>query len=221
MLTLLRKGNATRPLVWSLEWGKKRYVVKDYSFHKGWFRELIGRFLIYREVKALRRLQGIEGVPKFVCWLSPYRIVTEEIDGITLEEYEKKKNLGLDFFEALRDLLEKIHSRGVVHCDLKRAANILVTRHGMPAVLDFSSAIFETEFPLFLRPIYLRFREDDEAAIVKYKLRAHPEAVTAQEKVRYLKKGRLELLVRRVRDCFRVILKEMAARGSMHKRRIL
>ncbi len=208
-IRVLREANSTRPLVWSYEHNQREYVVKDYSFHRGWYRG-VGRFLIYREVKALKRLSPMEGVPNLVLWFSPYRLVTERISGITLEEAERGRKIDLNFFEDLKALIARLHQRGVAHCDLKRAANILVTEEGKPTILDFSSAIFQEEFPFLLKAIYARFQRDDLAAVVKFKGRLFPEEVSELERATFLKRGKLESLVRRVRDRIRDLIKVMA-----------
>lgn len=210
---ILRDMNSTRPLLWAFECNGKEYVVKDYSFHRKWYRELIGKFLIYREAKALRRLRKTEGVPELVCWPTPYRIVTTRVNGITLEECGRNGRVEPEFFVRLKGLIDTLHSKGIAHCDLKRAANIMVTEAGKPYIIDFSAAIFDMEFPLFLKAIYSRFKKDDEAAITKYRMRFCPKEVTDLERSLYLKKGNFERLIRSARDKLRKLVKEMAEKG--------
>lgn len=212
-VNILRDMNSTRPLLWTFEHNGIEYVVKDYSFHRKWYKELIGKFLIYREAKALKRLKGTEGVPDLVSWPSPYRIVTTRVKGFTLEEYGKNGRVKPEFFDRLKGLIDNLHSKGIVHCDLKRAANIMMTEDGKPFIVDFSSAIFEVEFPLFLKAIYSRFKKDDKAAIAKYKIRFCPKEVTDLERSLYLRRGNFERLIRSLRDRLREFVKEMAKEG--------
>ena len=103
-----------------------------------------------------------------------------------IEGLEKEKKLSKEFFEELWVLVERIHRRGVAHCDLKRAPNILLGDDGKPYLVDWSAAIFRTEsrfFPFHL--LYRRFLLDDFNAITKIQLRHCPESITSEEKKRY------------------------------------
>src|SRR4030042_256952 len=148
-ITTLRKPSSTRPALYRIEVGNARAVVKDYSVNRWVFRNLIGRFLIWRETKAYQRLKGLKGVPALYSSLGGLALVLEEIPGRNLDGLEKKERLPVGFFEALRDLVERVHRRGLCHCDLKRAANVLVGDDGSPYIIDWSAAILEREFKFF------------------------------------------------------------------------
>ncbi|MGB9706060.1 MAG: protein kinase domain-containing protein, partial [Pyrobaculum sp.] len=73
----------------------------------------------------------------------PY-LVTEYIDGERLDEYIKRRG-GLSPEEAytkalaLLDVLERLHTEGIVHRDFT-PDNIIVRRSGEPVVIDFGAA---------------------------------------------------------------------------------
>lgn len=109
--------------------------------------ELIRRFEF--EAKALGRLHhdGIAhiyeaGVSESAAGPRPY-FAMELVDGVSLREWSKKSNASikdrLNLIAQICDAVQHAHSKGVVHRDLK-PANILVTKDGLPKVLDFGVA---------------------------------------------------------------------------------
>ena len=108
-------------------------------------------------------------------------------------------------------LVERIHRRGVAHCDLKRAPNILLGDDGKPYIVDWSASVSEGEFKFFpLNIIYSRFLRDDFNAIIKIKLQYIPDSISPEEKQRYYYRSTGEKLIRAVRDRLREILKKVA-----------
>jgi serine/threonine protein kinase len=207
----LRKPSSTRPALYRIEVGSARAVVKDYSVNHRLFRNLIGRFLTWREQKAYRRLKGVEGVPALYGVVEGLALVLEEVQGRNVEGLDKEMRLPVQFFEALRDLVERVHRRGLCHCDLKRAANVLVGNEGQPYIIDWSAAILETEFRFFpARLIYKRFLLDDRHAVIKLQLRHCPEAVDPEELRRYQKRSAAERAIRKLRDGARDLLQKVA-----------
>jgi serine/threonine protein kinase len=206
---ILRAPSSTRPAIWIVEENGLRAVVKDFSKNRFLFRNTIGRFLIWREKKAYRKLRGITGVPAFYRVIDGLALVTEEIPGRSLENLEKEMKLPDSFFEALTRLVTHIHNKGLAHCDLKRAPNTLLGNDQLPYIIDWAASISEEEFripPLGL--IYRRFKLDDHMAVIKLKLRHSPETVSPEEAARYNYRSRGERLIRAVRDRLREILQK-------------
>jgi len=210
-IATLRKPSSTRPALYRIEVGGGRAVVKDYSVNRRVFRNLVGRFLIWREHKAYRRLKGVEGAPALYGVVEGLALVLEEIQGRSIEGLDREVRLPAQFFEALSDLVEKIHRRGLCHCDLKRAANVLVGNQGQPYIIDWSAAILERELRFFpARLIYKRFLLDDHHAVIKLQLRHCPEAVDPEELRRYQKRSAAERAIRKLRDGARDLLQKVA-----------
>ena len=208
---ILRKPSSTRPALYRIEEGDARAVVKDFSVNGRVFRNLIGRFLVWREKKAYRRLKGLKGVPALYGVVGGLALVLEEIQGRSIEGLEKTERLPVQFFETLRDLVERVHRRGLCHCDLKRAANVLVGDDGSPYLIDWSAAILEREFRFFpARLIYRRFLVDDRHAVIKLQLRHCPEAVDPEDLRRYQNRSLAERTVRKLRDRARGLLQKVA-----------
>ena len=208
---IMRGSSSTRPAVWIVEENGVRAVVKDFSKNKFFFRNTVGRFLIWREHKAYNRLRGIKGVPVLYRVIDGLALVTEEIPGRSLENLEKEVKLPDCFFETLKDLVIRIHNKGLAHCDLKRAPNTLLGDDGLPYIIDWAASISEDEFripPLNL--IYRRFKLDDHMAITKLKLRHSPETISPEDIARYNYRSWGERLIRAIRDRLREVLQKAA-----------
>jgi len=207
----VRKPSSTRPALYRIEAGNHRAVVKDFSVNGRVFRNLIGRFLVWRERKAYRRLKGVRGVPALYGVVEGMALVLEEIQGRSIEGLDREKKLPAQFFESLRELVERIHGRGLCHCDMKRAANVLVGDDGQPYLIDWSAAIMEREFRFFPASlIYKRFLLDDANAVIKLQLRHCPEAIPPQALHEYRNRGAAERAIRKLRDGARDFLQKVA-----------
>jgi serine/threonine protein kinase len=207
----LREPSSTRPALYRIEESDGRAVVKDFSVNGRVFRNGIGRFLVWRETKAYRKLQGLQGVPALYGVVGGLALVLEEIRGRSIEGLDRQEKLPVQFFDALRDLVEEVHGRGLCHCDLKRAANVLVGDDGSPYLIDWSAAILEREFRFFpARLIYRRFLLDDRHAVIKLQLRHCPDAIPPEALRRYRNRGAAEQAVRKLRDGARDFLKKVS-----------
>ena len=208
---ILRKPTATRPVIWIVEETGIRAVVKDFSVNKPLFRNTVGRFLVWRESRAYKRLKNVDGVPTLYRVIDGLALVVEKIQGRSLENLEKEMLLPESFFDGMKDLVDRCHERGLAHCDLKRAPNTILGEDGRPYIIDWGASISKTECrvpPLQL--IYQRFLLDDYMAITKLKLRHIPAAVIPVERARYNRRGNAEKALRAVRDRLREIIKNIA-----------
>lgn len=208
---VLRKPSSTRPTLWLVEENGRRAVVKDYSSNRFLYRNTIGRFLLWRERKAYRILKDLRGVPTCYRVVDGLALVIEEISGRNIEGLENEGGLSEGFFKQLQGVVENVHSRGLAHCDLKRAPNILLGHDERPYIVDWSASISEREFRFFpLNLIYQRFLQDDLNAITKMKLRHCPESISPEEARRYFHRSRSEEIIRSVRDKLRKLLQKIA-----------
>ena len=208
---LLRAPTATRPAIRVVEERGVRAVVKDFSTGRFLFRNTAGRFLVWRESRAYRRLADLDGIPRLYRVIDGLAMVLEEVPGKSLEELEDTGTVPEAFFDALEELVARVHERGVAHCDLKRAPNTLVGEDGRPYIIDWAASISFREFAWFpANRIYRRFLRDDQMAVIKMKLRHVPAAVTREEKIRYRYRGVMEKRIRKIRDRLRRALKRIA-----------
>jgi serine/threonine protein kinase len=208
---ILREPSNTRPAIWVVEENGVRAVVKDFSTNKFLFRHTVGRFLVWRERRAYRKLKNFKGVPSLYRVIDGLALVIEEIPASNLEYLEDKVEIPGTFYDALEDLVAGLHKRGMAHCDLKRAPNILFGRDGLPYIIDWGASIDKNEFSFFpFNLIYKRLLVDDNMAIIKLKIRHSPEAVTMEERRRYYRINGRERLLRSIRDRLRGLLQKIA-----------
>jgi predicted Ser/Thr protein kinase len=180
---ILRKPTGTRPVIWRIEENGVKAIVKDFSLNSFWFRNIAGRFLIWREKKAYKRVEGITGVPALLGSIGGVALIIEEIQGTNLGSMEDFIKLDEKFFIDLKQLIDRFHDRGIAHCDLKRAPNIIIGNDGNPYIIDWAASISRSEFSFFpLNLIYKRFIKDHLNAITKINLKWRPESVTPDEK---------------------------------------
>ena len=207
---ILRHSSNTRPVIWIIEEKGLRVVVKDFSNTRFLYRNIIGRFLIWRERRAYKKLQGLKGVPTCYGVIDGLALALEEIPGRPLEKHNKNIKLSRTFFDDLKNIVDSFHRRGLAHCDLKNGDNVLVGHDGRAYIVDWSASISQKEFRFFpLNRIYLRFVLDDYFAIIKLKMRYVPETLTLEEKRQYAQRSHMERGIRGIRDRLRKILKKI------------
>ena len=210
-LTLLRPSSNTRPAVWLRDENGRRTVIKDYRANGCLFRNSVGRFLVWREKKAYRRLRGLAGIPQLVETVSGLALVVGAVAAQNVAEYEKRGQLPPGFFDSLGALVDRVHRCGLAHCDLKRASNVLIGEDLQPYIVDWAAAISCHEFRFFpLNRIYRRFLADDFNALIKLRLRHCPDGVSPTEKERFAYRSRAEKFVRWLRDSARSLLQRIA-----------
>ena len=209
---ILRNPTSTRPTVWLVEANGKKAVVKDFSRNRFFFRNIIGRFLIWREKKAYSSLAGIQNIPTLYHSIDGLALVIEQVQGENLGKLGKKKvTLPEDFFQELQNLLEKVHKRGIAHCDLKTSTNILLGRDKKPHLIDWAASISKREFKIFpLNLIYNQFLKDDFMAVVKHQIRYLPDSVTPEQRRTYHHQSKQEKIIRSIRNRLRQILQKIS-----------
>jgi len=121
------------------------WVLRDTRRARWWARALAG-LLARREGKGLTALRGVQGVPQL--WsMGDGRLVRSWIAAAPLHDAQTRDP---QYYRAARRLLVALHRRGVVHNDLAKEANWLVTTDGRPSVVDFQLAwVARRRSPLF------------------------------------------------------------------------
>lgn len=171
-----RFANATLSLV---EHGGARWVVKDFAPSPFWIRWTVGCFFTRRELCALRRCQGIDGIPADPVRVDALALAYRHIEGRMLKA-SPIGAVGAPFFLALEDLVRQVHARRVVHLDLRNRRNVLVREDGKPAILDFQSAISTRFLP---GPIRRLLEGSDLSGVYKHWMRYAPETLGEERRL--------------------------------------
>ncbi len=202
-------GKGTQADIWLARIDNQLVAVKDYH-QKGFLVKLLfGRWLINREFKIYKKLQGIKGIPNVYNLLDKDAFILEYIEGKDCSHFNQG-SLSEEFFIKLKALIDAIHSRGVVHCDLKKRMNIIITPSGQPFLVDFATGFAKGKrFNFIWNWFYKQFYEDDLKAIAKLKKKTAPELLSKEEEDNLHKRLFLENQVRSIRNQARRWIKRL------------
>ena len=187
---VLREGRWANARVLKVSVGGADWTVKDFAARAGWVRNLVGRFLLRRELRTLQRLAGLLGVPAQAFRVDAFAIAARFVPGVTLDKAPPGR-LNAAFFVALEALFRAMHTRGVVHLDSRGSSNLLVTPEGRPAVIDFQAALRTSLLPPPLRRLLERI---DMGGVYKNWLRHAPGTLDAARTAEYERSTRLRRL---------------------------
>ncbi len=117
-----------------------------------------------------------------------------------------------EFFDYFQEVVDAIHARGVVHCDLKNRRNVVVGEGYRPYLVDFTTA-FSRGGPLslFRNHAYRRFLLDDQKAVVKAKLQVG-KMYSPEDAAFAFRRSPGERVIRRLRDGLRWSFKLLSRR---------
>jgi len=175
----LVKGNPFgKPDLNRVRVGERTFIVKDVKNRNVFFRWTLGLWLIQNEWRVYSRLIGIEGIPCAVERIDRFAFAIEYVPGSSIPRDE---DLPSSFFADLADILRDVHSRGVVHLDLRHKGNILISEKGKPFIIDFNSSFAFGEKGFFRRFLFPVLRWVDYGGFLKLKERVSPSLMTPQE----------------------------------------
>ncbi|MEW6620084.1 MAG: RIO1 family regulatory kinase/ATPase [bacterium] len=204
-------GKKAEANIWLTRINDQLVVVKDYHSKRFLFKLLFGRWLIRREFEIYKKLQGIKGIPKVYQLLDKDAFILEYIEGEDCYHF-KGGDLNEEVYVRLRDLIDEIHCRGVVHCDLKKRSNIVIRADWQPYLVDFATAFTQgSRFNFIQRWFYKQFYQDDLKAIAKLKKRLSPHLLTQEEETNLSTRLFLENEVRFIRKYVRQWIKKLAS----------
>lgn len=160
-------------------WQGSTWFVKDFRPRTWIIRQTIGRFLVRREFRALKALDGMRGVPQGVFRLDPFALCSRYLPGKELMQLKKERvRPGKEFFVALEAIVKEMHGRGVLHLDLRNGRNILVDTEGQPVLVDFQSSLKSARMPRWVRRALERV---DLSGVYKWWARFSPESLDGPE----------------------------------------
>jgi RIO-like serine/threonine protein kinase len=152
-------------------------VVRDANAARPWAR-LLAQHLVRREHRALSRLAlgaGIDGIPRVLA-LTPRTLTRSWIDATPMHLAKPRDPA---YFRAAARLLRRLHAADVIHNDLAKETNWLVTPDGRPALVDFQLAMtLHGRRGALARAL----GHDDIRHLLKHKRSYLPERLTAREK---------------------------------------
>lgn len=152
-----------------------RVTIRNWRDSK-FFARPIAYYLALREKHILTILndRDVEGIPRLIHFGGGL-LVRSYIEGTSLKESKIQKP---EYYASARKLLRKIHAVGVVHNDLEKPENWLVTEDNAPAVVDFQIAFFFPKKGL----VYKVAAKEDIRHLIKQKSRFYNENLSTEEK---------------------------------------
>ena len=157
-------------------------MVKDYAAKPFIFRFFIGIIANRREAFIYRKLEGLRGIPKWIGLIDRYALAIAYVPGRNASELNSGELTPL-FFKKLREIVDAIHDRGIVLCDLRNIKNVILGEDGEPYLIDFSTAFQKGSRVNFLKNgLYRIFYQDDLLGIAKLKKRCAPGLLTESER---------------------------------------
>jgi serine/threonine protein kinase len=174
----LVKGRFGKPDLNRIETEGHTFMVKDVRRRSIFLRWTLGLWLIHKEWKIYSRLKGLKGIPRPVGRIDPFAFAMEYIPG---KAVGRDETLSPSFFSELERVLREVHSRGVVHMDLRHKGNILVSEKGEPFLIDFNSSFSFREKGILKRFLFPLFQWVDVGGLLKLKERVLPSSMTPEE----------------------------------------
>jgi predicted Ser/Thr protein kinase len=190
-----KTGGGSRPAVVVVGVDGRQAVLKDYSHCDPRFRRLFGGLMAGREARAMERLDGLRGIPHVIGRVGREAFLMEYIPDAHPVTKRPQAHTA-EFLERLGILIEEMHRRGVAHCDLRRASNILADSEGHPYLVDFTSSAVRGPWWHPATWLFYALKRADRRAIVKLKGRILPEALTDAEREELDHSNWLDLLAR-------------------------
>ena len=164
-----KQGGPTKADLLVLDLGDGPMVIKDFG-RKAWWVRLIGRIQIRREWQAYRWLGSVEGVPGLIGRIDAYALAVEKIEGAPLGFSEERwASEGRDCFRRIQAVVERIHSKGLVHWDLRARENVIVRPDGEIYVVDLAAAFWLRPGGLAHRLLFGLMTGPDRSAVLKWK----------------------------------------------------
>jgi predicted Ser/Thr protein kinase len=179
----------------------QRWVVKRAG--QGWLTGWLHQRMLRREAEVYQRLADIDGVPASLGLLDGQWLVLEFVDGDSLKQARFTLRDPDNFYQRLHAVIQDIHAAGVVHGDLKRKDNILVTADERPFVIDFGTAL-RRNGSFLDRCLYNTVARADFNAWIKVKY-ANDYSQISTDDARWYQPGFVESVLRVVRNAWRTI----------------
>jgi predicted Ser/Thr protein kinase len=161
-------------------------ILKDFCDSPSFIRNTLCRYIVRREVAMYERLAGLPFVPQNVAMIDDAAFVMEYLDALPLPSGERRDDVGMEFFERLRDAVNQMHERGVAHGDLRKR-NVLIDAERRPYLIDFETAVADGRG--FIRSMLFRkVARVDRITVLKLKRRYFRKEMSAEEREQFADK---------------------------------
>lgn len=198
LVRVIHQGKGLQSSVYLVEVGGVRAAIKDFADTPPKFRRFVAPFLVGREIKALKHLDGTPGVPRFYGRVDKWAFAMEFIEGRPIADFGAGE-VSPQILENVQQSIDAIHARGVSHGDLKRRSNLLVTPDDSVYLIDFAAAVVGNRpFNFALNWLQKRMAEIDDKSISKIKKFSAPDLMTSADWDNLNKKTILEKWARRL-----------------------
>jgi RIO-like serine/threonine protein kinase len=147
-------------------------IIRDAGRARHWVK-WIARWLLAREAHALAATNGTAGIPEILS----VDTNTLQRSWIAGEPMHKARPSDIAYFRAAAKMLRQLHSLGVVHNDLAKEPNWLVTEDGQPGIVDFQLAWYSPKRGRLFRLL----AHEDLRHMLKHKRTYCPEYLTRRE----------------------------------------
>jgi predicted Ser/Thr protein kinase len=177
------RGTASKADVWTtLTDDGAPLVIKDFR-RKSWPVRIWGRLQIGREARFLELLADLEEVPRFYGLLDSCALAMEKLDGEPLYWRELHGVACRPHLDALRRVLDGVHSRGIVHNDLRGRENVWLRADGRRiVVIDWAGALRLAPGGIMNRLFFGALEAIDDSAFLKWKEILDPSSLTDDDR---------------------------------------
>ena len=180
----LHQGRGYQSSVRLMEVNGQRAAAKDYARAPQFFRRFVAPFLLNREERALRFLHNVPGVPQVFARVDRQCLVMELVEGTPMDRF-KTGELAPEVFPQVQAVIDRIHARGVSHCDLKRRGNLILTPSGEVYLIDFAAAIVGRRIGrFFVNWLQRQMADIDDKCVPRLKKFVAPELLTPEDRAK-------------------------------------
>lgn len=134
----------------------------------------IARYLLRREARALAVLEGLDGIPSLIRF-DRNTLDRSYLDGVPMQEGRPDT---VEYFRCAAKIVRSMHRLGVVHNDLAKEPNFLLTEDGRPAIVDFQLSTITRHRGRLFRAL----AREDIRHLLKHKRTYCPDRLTQREK---------------------------------------
>jgi serine/threonine protein kinase len=180
-MEIIQRGKWGNSNVYLHEHGANKFVVKTFAHHPLIIKHTIGRFLISREYKALKKLSSCMGTCDNIIKLGKFSLSYKYVKGQNLSSFSRRNNtIDKKFFINFEKAVKEMHSLGIVHLDLRTGSNVIISEKGEPLIIDFNSYLNLNMIPgKYLKNL---LKSVDLSGVYKYWIKMNPETLEESKK---------------------------------------